>query len=487
MSSVDLATQVRQTLLVGFHGTDAAAAAPLVQRLRPGGLVVLPRNVQSAAQLADLTSDLQDVARAEGLPTLLFAADQEGGAVARLSSEAGFTDLPSAMAVGLAGDAAIARELAALTGRELAAVGINLDLTPVLDLALDPRNTVIGSRSYGKDPDTVSAFGQAVIYGLRSAGILACAKHFPGHGATAVDSHLDLPRLQASVQELEERDLVPFRGAIVAGCAAIMTAHVISRFDPALPATLSRITLTNVLRGRLDFRGLILTDALEMKALAGTRVPRWQTGAEALRAGADVLVFEGDTELIEDSVAWIERSLDRDELDPSVLDAASNHLAAARATVGAPSGQLGTIGSITHRSLAGRVASQGIGVSDVAGRLPFSEVPVVLDVGAGGKFASVVGWSLSSAEQSVAGTGSVTIVSEESELTSDLRALFQRLSQSGLQVVLVVLGGWQPPMNIPTDVIVVMAYDLPKGLWPLIAERLTRARQAAAPVAVKAE
>ena len=234
MSNIDHLNLARQTLVVGFVGTRASTVAPFIQRFRPGGLAVLPRNVESVSQLSDLLGGLQVVARAEGLPPLLIAVDQEGGAVARLSSAAGFTDLPSAMSVGLTGDVDAAQELAAMTGRELAAVGINLDLAPVVDLGLEHDNTVIGTRSFGPDPALVSAMAVAWVAGLRSSGVLACAKHFPGHGSTSTDLHVALPHLRAMVQELHDQYFAPFRRAIAAGGVRSCT-RTSCRRRPACP------------------------------------------------------------------------------------------------------------------------------------------------------------------------------------------------------------------------------------------------------------
>jgi len=325
------AADARTLLLVGFHGTDPASAAPIVRDLRPGGLVLVPRNIVSAHQVADLVGGLQAVAAEEGLPELLIAIDHEGGEIQRLTSELGFTDLPSAHALGRSGDVETVRRLATVAGRELASVGVNLDLAPVADLVSDAGAGVIGTRSFGSDPAAVAQFVAAVIEGLRGAGVLACAKHFPGHGPTDADSHIELPRLEATADEMRARDLAPFRSAIAARCAAIMTAHVISPIDPEVPATLSRVTLVHVLRRELGFEGLVLTDALEMKALAGGRLAQWQAAAEALRAGADVLVFEGtDRALIDRSVAWIDRQVESQELDPAHIERSRERWAAAR-------------------------------------------------------------------------------------------------------------------------------------------------------------
>lgn len=482
MSNSEFANAVRQTLLVGFVGTEASTVAPFIGRSRPGGVALLPRNVLSVRQLADLTGGLQETARAEGLPPLLIAVDQEGGAVARLASAAGFTDLPGAMSVGLTRNVIAARDLAAMAGRELAAVGVNLDLTPVVDLALDSANTVIGSRSFGSDPALVSAMAAAWVEGLRSAGVLACAKHFPGHGATSTDSHLALPRLDATLEELEGRDFVPFRGAIAAGCAAIMTAHVISPLDPKRPATLSRPTLTEVLRGRLGFEGLVLTDALEMKALAEVRIPPWQAGAEALGAGADMLIFEGDVELIEQSVSWIERTLERDELDPLVLEASNRRLVSARDALRPLSGNLDSVGSPGHWAIARQMADEGLTAFDPAGALPLAQPPVVLDAGAGRRFAETVGWPLAQHIDTAVAIVPIAIVTEDADLTAEMRAAIEQCGESGQPVVVIVLGGWTAPAGLPGSAATILGYDLPRGLWPVMAEWVLGSAADVAPV-----
>jgi beta-N-acetylhexosaminidase len=468
---------VGQTLLVGFRGTDARDVTPLVRRLRPAGLILLPRNVVSVDQVTALTGELQLVARDEGLPTLLFAVDQEGGSVARLASGAGFSDLPSAMAVGTAADAELARALAAATARELAAVGINLDLAPVVDLALDPRNTVIGSRSYGAEPSLVAAMAAAVVEGFRDEGVLACAKHFPGHGSTDVDSHVALPRLRATRDELDRRDLVPFRAAIAAGCAAVMTAHALSAIDPGTPATLSRATLTDLLRGAMGFRGLVLTDALEMQALRHPAVAPEEAGLAALRAGADLLVFEGDIELVDATVARLDRALDAGEVSTERLAVSQGRLAAARAAIGTPAGPpaRAVVGAAGHAARGRRVAGRGLAVSDPAGLLPLRAVPSVVDSPIGRAFAASVGWPIAGDPGLVSLDRFLVGVADEDGLDPGVTQALAGSASEAAGRVLVVPGGWQVPPGVSRDVAVVLAYDLPKSLWALIADRLVGA------------
>jgi beta-N-acetylhexosaminidase len=187
--------------------------------------------------------------------------------VARLRK--GFTRLPPMRAVGSLGDEALAQRVGALIGRELRAVGVDVNFAPVLDIDTNPKNPIIGNRSLSREPDVVARLGVALGRGIEAEGVAACGKHFPGHGDTAQDSHQELPRLQHSRARLEEVELVPFRAWVLAKLASIMTAHVIFEpIDADYPATMSRPVLHGILREAMGYEGLIVTDDIEMKAIA---------------------------------------------------------------------------------------------------------------------------------------------------------------------------------------------------------------------------
>jgi len=192
------------------------------------------------------------------------------------------------MALGVAGDESLTRRVARQIGRMVAAAGVTLDYAPVLDVNADPRNPVIGVRSFGSDPEAVGRHGAAWIEGLQSAGVAACAKHFPGHGDTVTDSHLALPAVRASREVIERRDLPPFRAAIAAGVRAVMCGHLLVPAVDVLPATLSREVVTGLLREELGFGGLVVTDAIEMRAVAALYAPG-EIAVRALAAGADAI------------------------------------------------------------------------------------------------------------------------------------------------------------------------------------------------------
>ena len=463
-------SRIGQTLLTGFDGVEPGAARELLETLRPAGVMLMPRNIRSAAQVRELVDGLQAAARDLGMRPLLVAVDQEGGAILRLGADAGFTEYPSAMSLGVGGDVRLARELAAAVGRELAAVGVNLAFAPVLDLALEPRNRVIGSRSYGADPEAVASFGRAVVVGLREANVLACAKHYPGHGATAGDSHLELPRLTASLAETRDRDIVPFVAALDAGCAAIMTAHVTSALDPDRPVTISPSAL-RVLREELRFVGLIVTDALEMRALAGIGLSPGRLGVEALRAGADLILFEGNRELVGATATEVALALRRGELDPAALGVSAGRLSAARASLPATDRPpLAALRAPSAASLAHEAARSGLAIIDSRGILPLLVPPPIVDVARGGELATALGWPLVTVDEAAALEGRCVVAVTDDVVDDTTRVAVIRLASSGADVMVVVLEGWQPP---ELDVsVTVLNLDLPRSQWAAISDRL---------------
>lgn len=288
--------QIASPLWVGFEGK--ALPRDLSRRLargEVGGVVLFSRNIESPAQVRALCREIRAAAgRRNPLP--LIAADQEGGRVARFRSLP-FTRFPPARACSLfcCRNEAVAEAFGAATGTELRAVGVDVDFAPVLDVDSNPRNPVIGDRAFSGDPEEAARLGLAFAAGLASRGVIPVAKHFPGHGDTAADSHEELPVVRAGRKKLSVRELLPFRRASRAGIPAIMTAHVMyPALDRTYPATLSRKILKDLLRGRLRFRGTVFSDALEMRAVAD-RYGVGEAAALAIPAGCDVvLVCRGE-------------------------------------------------------------------------------------------------------------------------------------------------------------------------------------------------
>ncbi|MEU6428649.1 glycoside hydrolase family 3 protein [Microbispora sp. NPDC046973] len=266
----------------GFEGTDPPAWLRRALAEGLGGVVLFARNVAGLDGTAALVAELR-----RERPDVVVAIDEEGGAVTRLEAATG-SSWPGNLALGVAGDESLTRRVARQIGRMVAAAGVTLDYAPVVDVNADPRNPVIGVRSFGSDPEEVGRHGAAWIEGLQSAGVAACAKHFPGHGDTVTDSHLALPAVRASREVIERRDLPPFRAAIAAGVRAVMCGHLLVPAVDALPATLSRAVLTGLLREELGFDGLVVTDAIEMRAVAALHEPG-EIAVRALAAGADAI------------------------------------------------------------------------------------------------------------------------------------------------------------------------------------------------------
>ncbi|MDX3516866.1 glycoside hydrolase family 3 protein [Streptomyces scabiei] len=282
-----LARDALTVLQPGFTGTTAPDW--LLRRLGEGlaSVGLFGRNIASPGQLAALTARL----RAEH-EDVLVAIDEEGGDVTRLEVHAG-SSFPGNHALGAVDDVALTRDVAFALGRRLTECGVNLNWAPSADVNANPSNPVIGVRSFGADPELVARHTAAYVTGLQDAGVAACTKHFPGHGDTAVDSHHFLPRIDADRSLVDSRDLAPFRAAIAAGSRAVMSAHIlVPALDPDLPATLSRGILTDLLRGALGYDGLIVTDGMEMRAIAGTYGIE-RGSVLALAAGADAICVGG--------------------------------------------------------------------------------------------------------------------------------------------------------------------------------------------------
>ncbi|MGX6601107.1 glycoside hydrolase family 3 protein [Micromonosporaceae bacterium Da 78-11] len=273
----------------GFVGT---AAPDWVRRWLGeglGGVALFARNVESPAQIAALTAQL----RAER-PDVIVAIDEEAGDVTRFESRHG-SSRPGNLALGTIDDVRLTESVARDLGCDLANAGITLDYAPDTDVNSNPDNPVIGVRAFGAEPDLVARHSAAFIRGLQGAGVAACAKHFPGHGDTSVDSHHDVPLIDRDRAELDACELIPFRAAIAAGVQAVMTGHLlVPAYDAELPATLSRKILTDLLRVEFGFDGLIITDGIEMQ---GVRRKYGLEGAtvRALAAGADAICVGGDS------------------------------------------------------------------------------------------------------------------------------------------------------------------------------------------------
>jgi len=287
-TSRDLLRLAGAVLQPGFEGTLPPTWVCRWLGEGLGGVALFGRNFASPTQVAALTAAL----RAER-PDVVVAVDEEAGDVTRFETWQG-SSRPGNLALGAVDDVTLTEAVARDLGHDLAAAGITLDYAPDADVNNNPDNPVIGVRAFGADPDLVARHTAAWITGLQSAGVAACAKHFPGHGDTSVDSHVDVPRIGSTRDELDATELPPFRAAIAAGVQAVMTGHLlVPAVDPHRPATLSRIVLTDLLRDELGFAGAVITDGIEMRAIAN-RYGLEGAAVQALAAGVDAICVGGD-------------------------------------------------------------------------------------------------------------------------------------------------------------------------------------------------
>lgn len=289
MSLRDLRRHIGQIAIAGFAGHSIPSdLRALAREFDLGGVILFARNVESPDQVAEISREAQSLAREW---PLWVSVDQEGGRVARL--KAPFTAWPPMATLGRSGDERLAERFARALAAELRAVGISLDYTPVLDVHTNPRNPVIGDRALAERAEDVARLGRTIITALQAEGIAACGKHFPGHGDTSTDSHHELPLVEHPPERLREVELVPFRAAVEAGVASIMTAHIlIPALDEELPATLSPRIVDGLLKQELGYTGLVLSDDLEMRAIS-SRYGIPEATVAAMTAGCDAVLMCG--------------------------------------------------------------------------------------------------------------------------------------------------------------------------------------------------
>ena len=292
LAAMTVEEKVGQLLIGGFEGTEIGdQATRLVQEYQVGGLILYGRNIAGAGQLVTLTNGLKAL-NGDGIP-LFLSIDQEGGGVDRMPPEVRRT--PGAYCVGQTGSVPAAQSYGDVLAAECAAFGLNLDFAPVLDVWSNPGNTVIGQRAFSADARTVAGLGPAAARRMMAQGVIPAVKHFPGHGDTAVDSHVGLPVVDKSPEELEETELIPFRAAIQSAgtdgqVPAVMVAHILlTQLDPERPASLSPAVVTGLLREELGFAGAVLTDDLTMGAVTQS-YGLGEAAVLAVEAGCDILL-----------------------------------------------------------------------------------------------------------------------------------------------------------------------------------------------------
>lgn len=375
-----LAQRVGQKILLAFHGFDQLSPEILdsIQKYKPAGFTLFrSMNIGSLRQVRKLTGLLQDLARENGLPPFLICADQEGG---QLMAVGEGTPLPGNMSLGAARSVELAHKAGVVLGTELAALGINVNYAPCADVNINPKNPVIGTRSFGDDPALVGELAAAVIEGIQSTGVAATVKHFPGHGDTQTDSHLGLPVLAHDLERLNTVELPPFSAAIKAGVKMVMTAHIgLQAIDGSQPppATLSPNVISRLLRQEMGFTGVVVSDAMDMRAIRQGDGLR-EDALHAAQAGVDLLLVTSDPndhQRVYDSLmnAVQHGQLNREVVDESVarIMELKNWIASHAATP-----DLSVIRCEKHLRIADEIAERSITlVRDRANLIPIRLAP----------------------------------------------------------------------------------------------------------------
>jgi beta-N-acetylhexosaminidase len=311
--TLTLEEKIGQLIVFGFDALKLNDhAIDMITKYKVGNVILFARNIRTPKQLLKLNQSLQQLSiKTTGIP-LLITIDQEGGMVTRIKNQATF--FPGAMTISASDHIENSYLVGKLMGSELHHLGVNMNLAPTLDINNNPFNPVIGVRSYSDDPSRVAAYGVEFIKGLQEH-VIATAKHFPGHGDTTVDSHLSLPTINKTLDELRELELVPFKEAIDNGLKAIMTTHIdFPKITEGKPATLSKKILTDVLRTELNFKGLIITDCMQMQAIQQTYTTK-KGSLLAIEAGANLVCISHSYDLQKESILYIkEQAMKNDDL-----------------------------------------------------------------------------------------------------------------------------------------------------------------------------
>jgi beta-N-acetylhexosaminidase len=362
---VSIETAIGQKMMLAFKGKDSIPeeTRKAIHNYRPAGFTLFrAHNIDQPAQVRDLTHSLQLLAQEENLPPFLIAVDQEGGQLMAIGE--GTTPLPGNLALGATGSPELAYRTGEVLGCELAAMGININFAPCCDVNINPANPVIGTRSFGEDPKSVAKLTAAMTAGIQSSGVAATAKHFPGHGDTASDSHHGIPTVTHNLERLQKVEFPPFLAAIQAGVKLVMTAHlalpaVCGQDD--VPSTLSGAVLQGVLRKGLGFEGVIITDAMDMKAIQqgkglGTEAER------AATAGCDLLLLTTDLADQQNVYDSLLKAAQNGRLDPSEIFNSDQRILKLKEWVASQARppDLSVVGCAKHKAVAAEIAAKSI-------------------------------------------------------------------------------------------------------------------------------
>lgn len=384
LQNMTLRQKIGQMIMMGFPTEKVTPELrQTLDEYKIGNIILFTRNVSTSAQLQQLCADLQKYIIRNTGHTAFISIDQEGGMVARMPADA--VSMPAAMAIAATGNTENAYLAGRITGEELRALGVNMDLAPDMDINSNPNNPVIGVRSFGDTKETVTEFGVALMKGLQDGGVLAVVKHFPGHGDTAVDSHLGLPKVEKTLEQLKQNELVPFQTAIDNGVCGVMSSHILfpNIEKQNLPCTMSHTMLNDLLKDKMGFEGLVLTDCLEMDAIKkyyGTA----KGALAAIRAGANILCISHTAALVKETVELVEQAVLSGELSESIIDASVRKILRYKAKYAEGSVDkqlLSCIGSDTHKAEISRISEESITLVHQGNAELFAEGKKTLFVG----------------------------------------------------------------------------------------------------------
>ncbi|MCM3628282.1 beta-N-acetylhexosaminidase [Paenibacillus glycanilyticus] len=327
VASMSLTEKIGQMVLVGMDGTEVQPdISSLIKESRVGGIILYGDNIKTASQTSKLVNSLKRINRdAGGKLPLLLSTDQEGGRVSRLPKE--ITAFPASKSVGHTNDPKYAYNVGAALGEAIKAIGLNTDFAPVLDINTNPKNPVIGDRSFGTTAKLVSSMGVQEMLGIKSQGIIPVVKHFPGHGDTSVDSHLGLPIVNHDLKRLRAIEFVPFQSAIKEGAPVVMVAHILmTKLDPNTPASMSRTVIQKLLRGELKFNGVVITDDMTMGAVGKVKAIG-PASVQSVLAGADIILVGHDLKQQQSVVQALTTAAKSGKIPQSVIDASVYRIA----------------------------------------------------------------------------------------------------------------------------------------------------------------
>ncbi len=508
--------KVGQRFAVGFPSAEISEDfVQLVKEYKIGNVILFKENIVDNQQLRQLCQEIQKLIRTEtGYPAFI-TIDQEGGVVSRLGDDAAV--VPSAMAISATGNVRNAYEAGRITATELAALGINFNLAPVMDINSNSNNPVIGVRSYGDTPETVSEYGVQMITGLLDGGVLCSAKHFPGHGDTAVDSHLSLPIVDKSLEELAECELKSFMAAIHAGVPAIMTSHILfpQLEKEKVPATMSRPIITGLLKEKMGFQGLVLSDCMMMNAIQGF-YGTVQGSLAAAKAGVDLIFISHSRDLASQSARAMLEALDNGELDAEEMDASVQKILAYKQKYAdRPLPPLSLVGCKEHRDAVGRMMDEAItevqvpqggrpalGASPLfLGCYPFRPTlvsnpedrsicfPLYLQEQLGGdcRITSIDpdAAEIASAVEATKGHTCLVIGTYNGHLKQGQMALVQALSETGIPTICTALRNTYDLVHISKNVYALAAYSYDKSSLAAVFKVLSGQRKAVGKLPIK--